>query len=79
VSERPPFDPVRAGFIMLGAVIALFMVVVLIVVGSCAYLSLQAGVFRCENTERLATLMMDLLTVVIAFTVGFRRQPPDKE
>lgn len=77
MSERPSFNPVRAGFYLLGVIVALFVIVVLIIIGTCAYNSLMAGAFRCESADRLENLMLELLTITIAFTAGFRSQPKE--
>jgi hypothetical protein len=73
--EKPPFDPVRACFWLLGAVIAMYGVAVVVGLGVCV-MHFQQMDYECDKNNRLIGLLAGLLAAVIAVLGGFSRGPP---
>ena len=80
MSERPPFDAIRAAFWLVASVIAVHSLVVLAGVGLCVYYgaSIIAGHFKCDADDRLTGLLAEALAAALAFGGGFLRggSPP---
>jgi hypothetical protein len=74
--SRPPFDTTRAAFFLVAGVIALYGVVVLIGVVTCAIYSgeIAQGRFRCDGQDKLAELLAAALAAALAFAGGFNRK-----
>lgn len=79
MSERPPFDPVRACFYLVAAVIAIHCFVVLAGVGLCIMewktMPLVDGK-RCDPSNRLGDLLAGALAAALAFAGGYNRPKP---
>jgi hypothetical protein len=74
MSERPPFDPVRACFLLVATVIVVHCVVVLAGVAICVWEN------RCDPSNRLGDLLAGALAAALAFAGGFNRpRPPGDE
>ena len=77
MAARPPFDPLRAAFILLFFVIAVYAVVILAMVGACVWHSevivANDKAITCDPYNRLVGLMAAALSAVLAF-VGIRRK-----
>jgi hypothetical protein len=85
MSDRPPFDPVRAAFFLVAFVLAAHVVVVLAAVGVCIWHSadIVAGNFKCDSDGHLFELLGAALSAALAFAGGMMRggppsKPPDK-
>jgi hypothetical protein len=82
--DRPPFDPVRAGFYLVGSVLVLYGVVVLGTMVGCAALEHEVAAerFRCDGS-RIFDLLGTALSAALAFAGGLMRggppPPPPKE
>jgi hypothetical protein len=74
---RPPFDTVRAAFILVAFVIVIYAIVVLIGFGVCVYHhdELVAGHFKCDAENRLVDLLSAALASALAFAGGLMRGP----
>ena len=85
MSNRPPFDPVRAAFFLVAFVLVAHIVVVLAAVGVCVWHSdeIVAGKFKCDSDGHLFELLGAALSAALAFAGGMMRggppsNPPDK-
>lgn len=82
MSERPPFDPVRAAFFLVAFVLVAHIVVVLIGVGACVVRLTEPG-YRCDADGHLFELLGSALSAALAFAGGMMRggspPPPPKE
>ncbi len=69
MDDRPPFDPARAAFYLVAGVVAVHALVVLFVVGFCAWngAELVRGAFQCDARDRLAELLTAALAAALAF------------
>ena len=77
MSERPPFDPIRACFYLIAAVLAVQCLTALLAVGACLYWSgaVIEGKWSCENINAtLNQLLSGALAAALAFTAGFTRK-----
>ena len=80
MSERPPFDPIRASFFLVAFVIGIYGVVVLVSVAACIYHSeiiIRSPDIVCDPKDRLSGLLAAALAAALAFAGGFIRKPPD--
>lgn len=79
MSDRPPFDPQRAAFLLLFLVIIIYSIVVLAMVGACVWHSeiviRSDKDISCDPYNRLMSLMAAALAAALAFA-GIR---PDKD
>lgn len=77
--DRPPFDPVRACFLLVAAVIGVHCLVVLAGVAACliewSSLPVVDGK-RCDPSSRLGDLLAGALAAALAFAGGFNRPKP---
>lgn len=73
---RPPFDPVKASFYLVAAVIGVHAIVVLLGVATCVVYAQEIvrQEFRCDPDSRLSTLLAEALATALAFTGGFLRK-----
>jgi hypothetical protein len=78
MSDRPPFDPVRAAFFLVAFVLVIQCVVVLIGVGTCVWHSeaIIGGTFKCDSDGHLFELLGAALSAALAFAGGMMRGPP---
>jgi len=76
VSDRPPFDAVRASFYLVAAVIAVHCLIVLVGAAVCAVEVLSSHTFECDPKGRLSDLLAGVLAAALAFSGGFARRPP---
>jgi hypothetical protein len=77
VSDRPPFDPIRACFYLIAAILAFQCLVALLALFVCIYWSgsVIAGKASCENINGLLNqLMSGALAAALAFTAGFAKK-----
>lgn len=77
MSERPPFDPVRASFYLIAAVLSFQCLVALAAVGACLWWSgsVIEGKWTCENINAtLNQLLSGALAAALAFAAGFNRK-----
>lgn len=72
--ERPPFDPLRASFLLIAVVVLVHCLVVLSGVALCFWHGVEPGL--CDPTGRLGDLLAAVLAVALAFS-GASRKPPD--
>jgi len=80
MSDRPPFDPIRASFYLVAFVVGIYGVVVLVAVGACIYHSeiiIKNPDIVCDPKDRLSGLLAAALAAALAFAGGFIRKPPD--
>ena len=76
--DKPPFDPIRACFFLIAAVLTFQCVVALLAVGACLYWSTAVieGRWNCENIkDMLNQLLSGALAAALAFTAGFAKPP----
>jgi hypothetical protein len=86
MDERPPFDPVRACFLLVAAVIAVHCIIVLAGAAMCVVewrdMPLIDGK-RCDPSSRLGDLLAGALAAALGFAAGLMRgsgpPPPPKE
>lgn len=77
MDEKPPFDPIRACFYLIAAVLAFQCVVALLAVSACLYWSgaVISGKWTCENiNSTLNQLLSGALAAALAFTAGFTKR-----
>jgi hypothetical protein len=84
LSDRPPFDPVRACFWLVALVIGVHGAVVLMGAGLCVYFGATIvgnPEIMCDPKGRLSDLLAGALAAALAFSGGFVRgrngKPPD--
>jgi hypothetical protein len=74
--DRPPFDPIRACFYLIAAILAVQCVVALAGLAACIYWSRSVieGRWNCENINAtLSQLLTGALAAALAFTAGFTK------
>jgi len=76
MSDRPPFDVVRASFCLVAFVIAVHCLVVVVGAGLCVWEVASVGKTECDPKGRLSDLLAGVLAAAIAFSGGFARKPP---
>ena len=77
MDEKPPFDPVRASFYLIAAVLAVQCTAALLAVGACLYWSSAVieGKWTCENINAtLNQLLSGALAAALAFAAGFTKK-----
>ena len=78
MSEKPPFDTVRAAFFLVAGVIAVQCLVLLAALVHC-WLHFEDAVrlkVGCDMQGRLSDLMSAALAAALAFAGGFSRPKP---
>lgn len=73
---RPPFDAVRASFLLVAAVIAVHCLIALAGAGVCAWRLLSETTTTCDASGKLGDLLAGVLAAALAFSGGFQRRPP---
>lgn len=78
--KRPPFDLVRAAFILVAAILAAHVVVVFVGVGMCVYVAadIVAGRFKCDADSKIFDLLSQALSAALAFAGGYAIGGKDK-
>lgn len=81
---KPPFDPVKASFYLVAAVIGTYIVVALATAGACLYYADQVvgTSLRCDPEGKLTELLAAALAAALAFAGGRlpgTRDPDDDE
>jgi hypothetical protein len=74
---KEPFDPIRAGFWLIAAILGVQCVVALVSLGLCAYWSGHAveGKVSCDNISALVNqLLTSALAAALAFVAGKREK-----
>jgi hypothetical protein len=77
VSEKPPFDPIRASFYLIAAVLAVQCTAAMLAVAACLYWgqAVIEGKWTCENINAtLNQLLSGALAAALAFAAGFTRK-----
>lgn len=77
MDSRPPFDPVRACFWLIAAILAFQCLVALVGLGHCVYWSQHIidGKYSCENIGTTLNLIMQgALAAGLAFAAGFTKK-----
>ena len=78
MDDKPPFDPIRACFFLVAAILSFQCLVALVALGVCIYWSSSVieGKASCENINSLLNqLMSGALAAALAFTAGFAKPP----
>ena len=78
---RPPFDVVRAAFMLVALVLVAHILVVLIGVGACIVRLSEPG-YKCDADGHLFELLGAALSAALAFAGGMMRggpPPPPRE
>jgi hypothetical protein len=75
MADRPPFDPSRASFTLIAAIIGVHCVVVLAGAGLCVWQVTSGAAADCDSRGRLGDLLAGALAAALAFSGG--RKPPD--
>ena len=76
MSERPPFDPVRASFYLVAAVIGVHAVIVLLGAVECVFILPPTPEHVCDAKGRLGDLLSAALAAALAFTAGLMGGKP---
>jgi hypothetical protein len=74
---KEPFDPIRASFYLIAAILGVQCLVALISLGLCAYWSghVVEGKGSCENINQLLSqLLTGALAAALAFAAGFNKK-----
>ena len=74
---RDPFDPIRACFWLIAAILAVQCLVALVGLAACVYWSqhIVEGRWTCENiNQTLNQLLTGALAAALAFAAGFTRK-----
>lgn len=77
MDERPPFDPIRACFWLIAAVLFFQCMVALVGLLHCVYWSehIVEGTYKCDNINAtLNQLLSSALAAALAFAAGFTRK-----
>lgn len=77
MSEKPPFDPVRACFYLIAAILGVECLVVVIGVLTCLYYAdviIKDPAIVCDPKDRLSGLLTGALAAALAFAGGFTRK-----
>jgi hypothetical protein len=76
MADRPPFDPAKAGFYLIAAILAFQCLIILLTLIWClAYASelIIGGRFECDKGGRLTELLTGALAAALAFVGGKTR------
>lgn len=79
MSERPPFDPVRAAFWLVAFVIGVYAAICLASVAVCVINTLSVGQYKCDSDTKIIDLLGAALAAALAFAGGMMRGGPPKE
>ena len=74
--DRPPFDPIRACFLLIAAILAVQCLAALAGLAACIYWSgaVIEGRWSCENiNSTLTQLLTGALAAALAFAAGFAK------
>lgn len=76
--SNKPFDPVKACFYLIAAVIGVHAAVVLMGVVACVFYAPEvlSGKYICDRDSKLSELLAAALSAALAFAGGFSRNPP---
>jgi hypothetical protein len=77
MSDKPPFDPIKACFYLIAAVLGFQGLVGLVGLVFCVYWGEQIvqGKFKCENiATELNQIMQGALAAALAFTAAFTKK-----
>jgi hypothetical protein len=77
VSDKPPFDAVRACFYLISAILGVQCLTALTGLAACLYWSghIVEGKWSCENiNSTLNLLLQGALTAALAFTAAFTKR-----
>jgi hypothetical protein len=75
--DKPPFDPIRASFYLIAAILGVQCMVALLYLGTCIYWieAVIAGKGNCENiNSMLSQLLSGALAAALAFAAGFTKR-----
>ena len=78
MDDRPPFDPIKACFYLIAAILGVHCVIAVVGVGFCVYWgdAITSGRFKCENVgASLTELLSAALAAALAFAGGSSRKP----
>lgn len=76
MGDKPPFDPVRASFLLIAAILGVQCLVVLIGVVACAFYIhtiMTVPEVVCDSKGRLTELLTSALAAALAFAGGMTR------
>lgn len=79
MAERPPWDPVKASFYLIAAVIGVYALIALMAFAACVYHSeiiIRTPEITCDPKDRLSNLLTAALAAALAFAGGYTRNPP---
>jgi len=79
MSDKPPFDPVKACFYLIAGILAFECFVVGVGVMSCLWYMetiIKNPEIMCDPKNRLSELLTGALAAALAFAGGFTRNPP---
>ena len=68
--DRPPFDPVRAAFLLVAFVVVIHALVILMFSGACIWFSeaiIKGATVDCDPNARLMSLLAAALAAALAF------------
>ena len=77
MAERPPFDPIKACFYLIAAILGTHCLVVLIGLLFCVWYGQEivAGSYKCSNIGvSMGELLSGALAAALAFSAGFNRK-----
>lgn len=76
--DRPPFDPVKASFWLIAAILGVQCLIALMSAATCMYWTgaIVEGRASCGPVmDRLSELLMGALAAALAFSKGYDRKP----
>jgi Ca2+/Na+ antiporter len=79
VSDKPPFDPIRAAFWLIAFVVGIYGVVIVAFAAACVVhaTAIITSEISCDPNNRLMGLLAAALAAALAFA-GIRRDGKDK-
>ena len=81
MSEKPPFDPVKASFYLVASILWAQCLAVIAMGIACVTWALPeivSGKFECDKGGRLTELLTGALAAALAFAGGRARKDDDK-
>jgi len=79
MSDKPPFDTIKASFYLIASIIAVHCIVVVASVAACIWHAetiITTPEIVCDPKNRLSELLSAALAAALAFAGGFTRSPP---
>lgn len=72
MSDKPPFDPVRAAFWVVVGVLSLYALVIIVGLAGCALYVIGSASAACDPRDKLTDLLAVMLSTALALYVGHK-------